>query len=55
MGKETRLTRPTRNQKVELKRQGLDPQSWLIKQDDGRELIVVSKGKGQVRRLRWGA
>lgn len=55
MGKETRLSRPTRSQKIELKRHKLDPGTWLVKQDDGLEIIVVSKGKGQVRRLRWGA
>lgn len=55
MGKQTRLARPTRQQKVEIKRQKLVSNSWLVEGDDGKELVIVSKEKGQVRRLRWGA
>lgn len=49
------LKRPTRKQKVEMSRQRLKPDSWLVERDDGRQMVIVSKEKGQVRRLRWGA
>ena len=47
--------RPTRKQKIEMKRQRLVPESWLVERDNGKEMVVLSKKKGQVRMLRWGA
>jgi hypothetical protein len=49
------LKKPTRKQKIELARQKLKPDSWLVERDDGVQMVIVSKEKGQVRRLRWGA
>ncbi|WP_199924944.1 DUF6906 family protein [Paenibacillus sp. IHBB 10380] len=49
------LKKPTRRQKLEIASRKLIPGSWLVERDDGRELVIVSKEKGQVRRLRWGA
>ncbi|MGN7167936.1 DUF6906 family protein [Paenibacillus cellulositrophicus] len=49
------LKKPTRKQKMEIRRQKLIPDSWYVERDDGQLMVIVSKGKGQVRRLRWGA
>lgn len=54
MGKETRLSRPTRRQKMEIKRNKLDPATWLVQYDDGLQMTIVSKKKGQVRYLKAG-
>ncbi|WP_425464911.1 DUF6906 family protein [Paenibacillus dokdonensis] len=49
------LKNPTKKQKIEIRRQKLKPESWLVERDTGQLLVVVSREKGQVRRLRWGA
>ncbi|GGH17107.1 DUF6906 family protein [Paenibacillus segetis] len=49
------LKKPTRKQKSEISRQKLKPNSWFVERDDGQLMVIVSKEKGQVRRLRWGA
>ncbi|MGF7050393.1 hypothetical protein J2T13_004931 [Paenibacillus sp. DS2015] len=49
------LKKPTRRQKLEIVRRKLLPDSWLVERDNGKELVIVSKDKGQIRRLRWGA
>ncbi|WP_160297265.1 DUF6906 family protein [Paenibacillus sp. IHBB 10380] len=49
------LMKPTRRQKLEMARKKLDPKSWYVERDDGKQMIIVSKNKGQVRTLRWGA
>ena len=54
MGKEARLTRPTRRQKMVIKQNKLDPGTWLVQHDDGLQITIVSKKKGQVRNLQVG-
>lgn len=54
MGKEARLSRPTRRQKMVMKRNELDPATWLVQHDDGLQMTIVSKKKGQVRYLQLG-
>ncbi|BFH66221.1 hypothetical protein J27TS7_10670 [Paenibacillus dendritiformis] len=50
-----KLRKPTRRQKMELRRQKLLPDNWFVERDDGQQMVIVSREKGQVRRLRWGA
>ena len=38
-----RGTRPTRQQKIFLKRKGLNPDNWLVISDDQYRLIVVHR------------
>lgn len=40
---------------MEIDWQKLKPANWLVERDDGKVMVIVSKEKGQVRRLRWGA
>ena len=49
------LKKPTRRQKMEMARQKLVPNNWFVERDDGKVMVAVSREKGKVRKLRWGA
>lgn len=44
-------TRPTRWQKVEIERNGLNARNWLVERDVPTELVLVHRNTGNVRRI----
>ncbi|MNP76771.1 hypothetical protein D3C76_1740720 [compost metagenome] len=55
MGKQTRLTKPTRKQKEEMKAWKLVPDNWLVVSDIPTEMVLVSKNGLKKKTIRRGA
>ncbi len=50
MGK-SRATKPTREQKARMTRAGYDPKDFLVIRDSPKELTLVRRGDGSIRKI----
>ncbi len=48
----SRVTKPTRKQKILMQSAGLVPKNWLVLKETTEELIVVNRGSGRTRRVK---
>lgn len=51
MGNHKRVRKPTRDEKVLIKKSGLVWNNWLVKENDNISLAIVNKASGKVRVL----
>lgn len=48
----SRVTKPTRKQKILMQSAGLVSKNWLVLKETTEELIVVNRGSGRTRRVK---
>jgi len=47
-------TRPTRKQKIEIKKNGLNPANWLVERTVPDKLIICNRQSNKLRELKRG-